>query len=94
MEVEFIRGGLGSDEGECGGRTSLILGRVAIIHIKWLVFGDDFFQFSLDARGILLMSQFGKFFNPCVEPIEVVAISFQDKDLFIIGPNNSFPFGD
>ena len=94
MEVEFIRGGLGSDEGECGGRTSLILRRVAIIHIKRLVFGDDFFQFSLDARGILLMGQFDEFFNLLVEPIEVAAISFQDKDLFIIGPNNSFPFGD
>ena len=74
--MAFLQGGSGSGGWERGRKTLVVPGRVAIIHIKWLVFGDDFFQFSLDAGSILLVGQFGEFFNPLVEPIAVVAVSF------------------
>ena len=47
--VGFLRGGSGSGGWERGRRTLVVLGWVKIIHTKWLVFGNDFFQFSLDS---------------------------------------------
>jgi len=41
-----------------------------------LVFGDDFFELGFDARGILLVGEFNKFFDLLVEPIEIASVSF------------------
>lgn len=72
----------------------LVLGQGTKIHVERLVFGDDFFQFGFDARDILLMGHLDEFFDSPVEPIQLEAISFQDKDFLVIGSNNPFPLGN
>ena len=47
-----------------------VLREDAIGHIKRLVFGDDFFELRFDARGILLVGEFNKFFDLLIYPME------------------------
>ena len=56
---------------------------IAIVQIERFIFWDDLFEFRFDTWGILVNGQLNKFFDLLVEPIEVVVISFQDKDLFM-----------
>jgi len=72
----------------------LILGWVAIIHVEGSIFGDDRFELGFNAGSILFAGQFNKFINLAIEPVEVVAVPFQNKDLFVTGLNDSFPFVD
>ena len=70
------------------------LGIIGIIHIKGLVFGDDFFQLRFDARGILFRGKMNKFFDAPVEPVLITMVSFQDEDLPVGGSDNPLSFGD
>jgi hypothetical protein len=45
-------------------------GRFGIIHVKGLVFWDDFFELRFDVRGILLVGESNEFFNLLVYPME------------------------
>lgn len=40
------------------------------------------------------MGKLAQFCNLLVEPIEVTGVPLEDKDLFMGGPDNSFPFGN
>jgi hypothetical protein len=48
----------------------MVGGGLGIIQIKGLVLGDDFFELRFDARGILIVGKFNKFFYLLIYPME------------------------
>jgi len=54
----------------------MVGGGFGMIQIKGLVFGDDFFELGFDAKGILFVGEFNKFFDLSIEPVKIVGVSF------------------